>query len=85
MPLCLLVQGVYPGDNHRLKTDWTDVYRQSTTPTIAKLPWYTTFGNHDIVINGKQEVVSEKHGMLQVKATPIQQVPCTACKVRPPP
>jgi len=45
--------GVSAGDTSRYVTDWQSIYQEVTfTPNIYNLPWYQTFGNHDIVNDG---------------------------------
>lgn len=46
-------QGVYPGDNSRLKTDIFDVYNPYVS--LSNLVWHSTLGNHDMVIDGSME------------------------------
>lgn len=46
-------QGVYPGDNSRLKNDILDVYNPYVS--LSNLVWHSTLGNHDMVIDGSME------------------------------
>jgi hypothetical protein len=48
-----LSEGVYPGDNNRLKSDIYDVYNPYIS--LSNLVWNSTLGNHDMVITGSME------------------------------